>query len=76
MRGRQDADRGIQKIANPITAGPLGRADLVDAYSKQISPFCYPGLAFLSFLATDSGGVWLGISFFVQEQPGWRKPPP
>ena len=72
---------GIQKIANRITTGILLAALIMGASQLMQVPssfqlFGYPALAILCFLGAATGGFWLVISIFVQDQKGRKKLPP
>jgi hypothetical protein len=64
---------GLQKIANRITTGVILGALIVGASLMMRVPssfqlFGYPGLAILCFTAAATGGFWLVISIFIQDQ--------
>jgi len=63
---------GIQKIANRITTGIVLAALIIGAsllmqVQTSFRIFGYPGLAILCFLAAATGGFFLIISIFVQD---------
>lgn len=64
---------GFQKVANRITAGIilasliLGAAMLM-RIQTAFQLFGYPGLAILCFLIAATGGIWLLISIFFQDE--------
>ena len=69
---------GLQKIANRVTSGLILAALIVGASlimrvetSWQI--LGYPGLAMILFLCAFTGGVWLLVNIFVQDQNSARK---
>ena len=69
---------GLQKIANRVTSGLILAALIVGASlimrvetSWQI--FGYPGLAMILFLCAFTGGVWLLVNIFVQDQRSAKK---
>jgi len=64
---------GFQKIANRITAGIILAALILGAallmqVQTTFTIFGYPGLAILCFLAAASGGVWLLLNIFLQDE--------
>ena len=69
---------GIQKIANRITAGILLASLIMGAsmlmqVQTSFRIFGYPGLAILCFLAAATGGFWLVVRIFIQDQKGDKK---
>jgi len=69
---------GFQKIANRITTGIVLAALIMGAsilmqVQTSFRIFGYPGMAMLCFLAAASGGFWLVISIFAQDQKGGKK---
>lgn len=72
--------RGMQKIANRITAGMVLASLIVGAslLMRVDTPFRilgYPGFAMLCFLGAAAGGVWLVLSVMLQDQKDEGKPP-
>ena len=69
---------GFQKIANRIASGIILAALIIGAsllmrVETPFQLFGYPGLAILCFLAATSGGFWLVIGIFVQDQKSRKK---
>ena len=63
-------------IVTGIVLGALimGACQLMQVESN-FRIFGYPGLAILCFLAAATGGFWLVVSIFVQDQKSRKKPP-
>lgn len=70
--------QGFQKIANRITTGIVLAALIIGAcqlmrIESKFTLLGYPGLAIICFLGAGSGGFWLVISIFVQDQTTRKK---
>jgi ubiquinone biosynthesis protein len=69
---------GMQKIANRIAAGVVLAALIIAAslmmrIQTHFQLFGYPGIAMICFLAAGSGGFWLLLSIFFQDERIHRK---
>ncbi|MDB6111782.1 MAG: hypothetical protein JWR69_3532 [Pedosphaera sp.] len=69
---------GFQKIANRITTGIILAALIMGAsllmqVQTSFRIFGYPGLAILCFSTAATGGFWLVVSIFVQDQKSRKK---
>jgi ubiquinone biosynthesis protein len=69
---------GFQKVANRIAsglilAGLIVGAALLMRVDTTFRIFGYPGLAMLCFLAAATGGFWLVLSIFFNDQRNRRR---
>jgi predicted unusual protein kinase regulating ubiquinone biosynthesis (AarF/ABC1/UbiB family) len=70
----QDLMRGIQKLANRLTAGIVVAALIIGAafimrIETEAQLLGYPALAIVMFLLAAAAGVWLLVSTYVSDLP-------